>query len=164
MVNQKDLFDALKDMGVDFFTGVPDSLLNNFCLYMVQNIPDGQHVMAANEGNAIGIAAGYYMATGKIPVVYMQNSGIGNATNPLLSLTHNCVYGIPMVLALMVSWNNGWVYIPPEKSLVRISLYVQIYISVFLIDPEKRLLILFKPYQLCVMISEGSIVVSIRER
>ena len=102
MVNQKDLFDALDNMGVDFFTGVPDSLLNNFCLYMVQNIPDGRHVMAANEGNAIGIAAGYYMATGKIPVVYMQNSGIGNATNPLLSLTHNCVYGIPMVLVI------GW--------------------------------------------------------
>lgn len=102
MVNQKDLFDALDNMGVDFFTGVPDSLLNNFCLYMVQNIPDGRHVMAANEGNAIGIAAGHYMATGQIPVVYMQNSGIGNATNPLLSLTHDCVYGIPMVLVI------GW--------------------------------------------------------
>ena len=102
MVNQEQLFTALKDMGVDFFTGVPDSLLNNFCLYMVQNIPDDQHVMAANEGNAIGIAAGHYMATGKIPVVYMQNSGIGNATNPLLSLTHDCVYGIPMILVI------GW--------------------------------------------------------
>lgn len=102
MVNQKELFDALNAMGVDFYTGVPDSLLNNFCLYMVQNIPDGQHVMAANEGNAIGIAAGHYMATGKIPVVYMQNSGIGNATNPLLSLTHECVYGIPMILVI------GW--------------------------------------------------------
>lgn len=89
-------------MGVGFFTGVPDSLLNDFCLYMVKNIPDGQHVMAANEGNAIGIAAGHYMATGDIPVVYMQNSGIGNATNPLLSLTHDCVYGIPMILVI------GW--------------------------------------------------------
>ena len=102
MVDQKLLFDALGKMGVDFFTGVPDSLLNDFCLYMVKNIPDGQHVMAANEGNAIGIAAGHYMATGNIPVVYMQNSGIGNATNPLLSLTHDCVYGIPMVLVI------GW--------------------------------------------------------
>ena len=102
MVNQKNLFEALDAMGVDFFTGVPDSLLNNFCLYMVQNIPDGQHVMAANEGNAIGIAAGHYMATGNIPVVYMQNSGIGNATNPLLSLTHYYVYGIPMILVI------GW--------------------------------------------------------
>lgn len=101
-MDQKHLFEALGKLGVDFFTGVPDSLLNDFCLYLVKNIPDGHHVMAANEGNAIAIAAGYYMATGKIPVVYMQNSGIGNATNPLLSLTHECVYGIPMVLVI------GW--------------------------------------------------------
>ena len=65
MVDQKILFDALQEMSVNFFTGVPDSLLNDFCLYMVKNIPDGQHVMAANEGNAIAIAAGHYMATGK---------------------------------------------------------------------------------------------------
>lgn len=102
MVNQKELFEALNAMGVDFFTGVPDSLLNDFCLYLVNNIPNEKHVMAANEGNAIAIAAGHYMATGNIPVVYMQNSGIGNATNPLLSLTHDCVYGIPMILVI------GW--------------------------------------------------------
>ncbi len=102
MVDQKLLFDALGKMGIDFFTGVPDSLLNDFCLYMVNNLPDGKHVMAANEGNAISIAAGHYLATGNIPLVYMQNSGIGNATNPLLSLTHDCVYGIPMILVI------GW--------------------------------------------------------
>jgi phosphonopyruvate decarboxylase len=102
MVDLKQLFEALDDKDVKFFTGVPDSLLNNFCLYLVNNIPDGQHVMAANEGNAVAIAAGHYMATGDIPVVYMQNSGIGNATNPLLSLTHDCVYGIPMILVI------GW--------------------------------------------------------
>lgn len=102
MVDQKQLFDSLQSLGVDFFTGVPDSLLNNFCLYMTLNIPDGRHVMAANEGNAVAIAAGHYMATGNIPIVYMQNSGIGNATNPLLSLTHDCVYGIPMILVI------GW--------------------------------------------------------
>lgn len=102
MVNQAQLFESLAKLGVKFFTGVPDSLLNDFCLYLVNNIPDGQHVMAANEGNAIAIAAGNYMATGNIPVVYMQNSGIGNATNPLLSLTHDCVYGIPMILVI------GW--------------------------------------------------------
>ena len=102
MVNQQTLFQELDKLGVKFFTGVPDSLLNDFCLYLVNNIPDGRHVMAANEGNAIAIAAGNYMATGNIPVVYMQNSGIGNATNPLLSLTHDCVYGIPMILVI------GW--------------------------------------------------------
>lgn len=102
MVNQEQLFCSLKGMGISFFTGVPDSLLNDFCLYLVNNIPDGQHVMAANEGNAVAIAAGHYMATGNIPIVYMQNSGIGNATNPLLSLTHDCVYGIPMIMVI------GW--------------------------------------------------------
>lgn len=102
MVDLKKLFESLDEKGVKFFTGVPDSLLNNFCLYLVNNITDGKHVMAANEGNAIAIAAGNYMATGNIPVVYMQNSGIGNATNPLLSLTHDCVYGIPMILVI------GW--------------------------------------------------------
>ncbi len=89
-------------MGVDFYTGVPDSLLNDFCLFMTNNMGAHQHVMAANEGNAIAIAAGHYMSTGELPLVYMQNSGIGNATNPLLSLTHECVYGIPMILVI------GW--------------------------------------------------------
>ena len=102
MVNLKELFEALQAMGVDFFTGVPDSLLNDFCLYLTNNMTTEQHVMAANEGNAIAIAAGHYMATGKLPLVYMQNSGIGNATNPMLSLTHDCVYGIPMLLVI------GW--------------------------------------------------------
>ena len=69
MVDQKQLFDALHEMGVEFFTGVPDSLLNNFCLYLTQNCEDGKHVMAANEGNAVAIAAGHYMATGNIPAV-----------------------------------------------------------------------------------------------
>lgn len=102
MVNLQDLFNELNRLGVNFFTGVPDSLLNDFCLYMAAKIPDGRHVMAANEGNAVAIAAGNYMATGDIPLVYMQNSGIGNAANPLLSLTHTFVYGIPMVLVI------GW--------------------------------------------------------
>lgn len=102
MIEQTHLFNNLYEIGLDFFTGVPDSLLNDFCLHLVNNLPDKQHIMAANEGNAIGIAAGYHMATGKIPVVYMQNSGIGNATNPLLSLTHSCVYSIPMILVI------GW--------------------------------------------------------
>ena len=89
-------------MGIQFFTGVPDSLLNDFCHHLINNIPDGEHVMAANEGNAIAIAAGNYLATGNIPLVYMQNSGIGSASNPLLSLTHSCVYSIPMILVI------GW--------------------------------------------------------
>ena len=102
MVDLNNLFDALNKIGIDFFTGVPDSLLNNFCLFLTENVPEGHHIMAANEGNAIAIAAGYHLATGKIPVVYMQNSGIGNATNPILSLAHDSVFGIPMILVI------GW--------------------------------------------------------
>lgn len=102
MIDQNNLFSSLNSLGIDFFTGVPDSLLNDFCLYLTEHAPKGHHIMAANEGNAIAIAAGYYLATGKIPVVYMQNSGIGNALNPLLSLAHDSVYGIPMILVI------GW--------------------------------------------------------
>lgn len=113
MIEQTHLFNNLHEIGLDFFTGVPDSLLNDFCLHLVNNLPDNQHIMAANEGNAIGIAAGYHMATGKLPVVYMQNSGIGNATNPLLSLTHPCVYSIPMILVI------GWRGDPAIKDHVQ---------------------------------------------
>lgn len=113
MIDQNKLFDSLHGMGLSFFTGVPDSLLNDFCLYLVNNVPDNQHVMAANEGNAIGIAAGYHMATGEIPVVYMQNSGIGNATNPLLSLTNKDVYSIPLILVI------GWRGDPAVKDHVQ---------------------------------------------
>lgn len=104
MQELKSLFETFEEMGVDFFTGVPDSLLNDFCLYLTNNMTDHQHVMAANEGNAIAIAAGHYMATGKLPLVYMQNSGLGSASNPLLSLTHNTVYGIPMLL--LIGWRG----------------------------------------------------------
>lgn len=102
MVNQEQLFESLKKNGIDFFTGVPDSLLNDFCLYLCSHYGNDRHVMAANEGNAVAVAAGHYIATGNIPVVYMQNSGIGNAINPLLSLAHETVYGIPMILVI------GW--------------------------------------------------------
>ncbi|MBR1792803.1 MAG: phosphonopyruvate decarboxylase [Bacteroidales bacterium] len=109
MVDIQELFDSLSQQGVHFFSGVPDSLLNDFCLFLTQHVSAYHHVMAANEGNAVAIAAGNYLATGDIPIVYMQNSGIGNATNPLLSLTHNCVYGIPMVLVI------GWRGDPAEN-------------------------------------------------
>ena len=68
----------------EFFTGVPDSLLSPLCDYLMVNQGIGKrHIIAANEGNAVALAAGYHLATGKIPVVYMQNSGIGNTVNPI---------------------------------------------------------------------------------
>lgn len=94
----------LNSNGMEFFTGVPDSLLKDFASYVHYNIPATHHVMTANEGNSIAVAAGYHCATGKIPVVYMQNSGIGNAINPLLSLAAKRVYAIPMLV--LVGWRG----------------------------------------------------------
>lgn len=95
-------FDAFTSAGVEFWTGVPDSLLKNFCAYVADTVPSGNHVIAANEGGAVAMATGHYLATGKPAVVYMQNSGLGNALNPLISLASPDVYGIPMVLVI------GW--------------------------------------------------------
>jgi phosphonopyruvate decarboxylase len=94
----------LLNYGVEFITGVPDTLLNDFCLHIENSWPKEKHIIAANEGNAIGLAAGYHLATGTTPLVYMQNSGIGNTVNPLLSLTHKQVYSIPMIL--LVGWRG----------------------------------------------------------
>ncbi len=89
----------------EFFTGVPDSQLKPLCNYLMNTygISD-RHVIAANEGNAVALAAGYHLATGKIPVVYMQNSGIGNIINPVASLMNDKVYGIPCVF--IVGWRG----------------------------------------------------------
>lgn len=103
MLDQKRVFEELARNGVTFFTGVPDSYLNGFCSYAVQNCGN-RNVIAANEGNAIGIAAGHYMASKEIPLVYMQNSGMGNALNPLVSLVDSHVYAIPMLL--LIGWRG----------------------------------------------------------
>src|SRR3989344_3924734 len=92
---------ALKRYGVSFFTGVPDCLLKGFVAY-VSGHEKNSHIVAANEGNAIALAAGHFLATGKLACVYMQNSGMGNAVNPLVSLADPAVYGLPMLLVI------GW--------------------------------------------------------
>lgn len=92
-------------LNADFFTGVPDSLLQPLCNYLVDSFGiSRQHIIAANEGNCVAIAAGYHLATGKIPVVYMQNSGIGNAVNPVVSLLNDKVYAIPTIF--IVGWRG----------------------------------------------------------
>jgi phosphonopyruvate decarboxylase len=103
-VSPEKVFENLKLLGFDFFTGVPDSLLKDFCQVLDNNSTSSNHVIAANEGNAVAIAVGHYLATGKPPLVYMQNSGIGNAINPLLSLADGEVYGIPMLV--MIGWRG----------------------------------------------------------
>ncbi len=103
-LSPKEYFNMLTERRLEFFTGVPDSLLKDFCAYVHDHAAPGNHTLAANEGAAIGIAAGYYLGTRNIPVVYMQNSGFGNAINPLLSLCDPEVYELPMLL--MIGWRG----------------------------------------------------------
>nr|CAD7574121.1 unnamed protein product [Timema californicum] len=138
-----DFYRALQNIGIEFFCGVPDSLLKgeiqeknecvgmrylrntcgktrldrvgneqvlkesslkDFCAFVTTNVPEENHVITANEGNAIGLAAGYHLASGKAGLVYLQNSGIGNTVNPLLSLAAPEVYSIPMLL--LIGWRG----------------------------------------------------------
>lgn len=94
---------------VEFFSGIPDSLLKEFNQCIMDKCTDNNHVIPANEGSAVSLASGYYLSKGKIPMVYMQNSGIGNALNPLVSLADKYVYSIPMLLII------GWRGIPGIK-------------------------------------------------
>lgn len=102
MIRPSFFYDTLKANDIDFYAGVPDSLLKNLCAYITDHADDTHNIIAANEGGAMGLAAGYHLATGKIPVVYMQNSGEGNIINPLASLTDKDVYQIPVLLVI------GW--------------------------------------------------------
>ena len=86
MLAPKDIYQAFGSLGVEFFTGVPDSLLKEFCACVTDLSSADHHVIAANEGGSVALATGHYLASGKCAVVYMQNSGLGNAVNPLLSL------------------------------------------------------------------------------
>jgi phosphonopyruvate decarboxylase len=98
------IYDVLKSFGVSFWCGVPDSLLKPFLAYVSDRADAGTHLITANEGASVGVAAGFHLSTGKLPLVYMQNSGLGNAINPLLSLADEKVYGIPMLV--MIGWRG----------------------------------------------------------
>ena len=102
MISPKFFYDTLASNGINFYAGVPDSLLKNLCAYITDHADAAHNIIAANEGGAMGLAAGHYLATSQIPVVYMQNSGQGNIINPLASLTDPDVYNIPVLLVI------GW--------------------------------------------------------
>ncbi|MDR1862753.1 MAG: phosphonopyruvate decarboxylase, partial [Treponema sp.] len=104
MIKPEFFYTNLINNGVNFFTGVPDSLLKSFCAYISDHAGEENHIIAANEGGAVALASGCHLATGKIPLVYMQNSGTGNAANPLLSLADGDVYGIPLIL--LIGWRG----------------------------------------------------------
>lgn len=104
MISPAFFIETLKKHGIDFFAGVPDSLLKNICAYITDHVDSDHNIITANEGAAVGLAAGYHLATGKAGVVYMQNSGQGNIINPLASLTDKEVYNIPLLL--LIGWRG----------------------------------------------------------
>ncbi|MDR1535497.1 MAG: phosphonopyruvate decarboxylase [Planctomycetota bacterium] len=104
MFTAADFCRELAARGCDFYAGVPDTVIEFFCNHIQAHPPAGGRVLAANEGGAVGLAAGYWLASGRIPLVYLQNSGIGNAVNPLLSLADPEVFAIPMLL--LIGWRG----------------------------------------------------------
>lgn len=104
MIEPKDLVENLARYDIDFYSGVPDSLLKDFCAYVDNNGDSEKHLITANEGNAVALATGYHMATGKSAVVYLQNSGLGNTINPLTSIADKDVYQTPMLL--IIGWRG----------------------------------------------------------
>jgi phosphonopyruvate decarboxylase len=104
MIRPSFFYDTLKDSGIDFYAGVPDSLLKNLCAYITDHADAAHNIIAANEGGAMGLAAGHYLATRQPACVYMQNSGEGNIINPLASLTDQEVYNIPVLL--LIGWRG----------------------------------------------------------
>ena len=116
MICSRDFFGTLQSSGIHFYTGVPDSLLKAFCACLSDHAEPESHIIAANEGGAVALATGYHLATGRVPLVYMQNSGFGNSINPLLSLADPEVYSIPMVL--LIGW-RGEPGLPDEPQHVK---------------------------------------------
>jgi phosphonopyruvate decarboxylase len=104
MIDCKAFYSALTQHGVGFYAGVPDSLLANFCAYVDDHGGSEQHLITANEGNAVALAMGYHMACKKVAAVYLQNSGLGNIINPLTSLADPEVYRVPLLL--LVGWRG----------------------------------------------------------
>ncbi|XP_052234544.1 phosphonopyruvate decarboxylase-like isoform X4 [Dreissena polymorpha] len=97
-------FNQLRGIDINFFCGVPDSLLKDFCAYVTNNVSKENHLITANEGSAVALATGYHLATGKAAMVYLQNSGLGNTVNPLMSLAVPAVYSIPMLM--LIGWRG----------------------------------------------------------
>ncbi len=102
MIDPREFVECLQSNSVEFFAGVPDSLLKELCACLEQVPEAGRHIISANEGGAVALALGYHLATRKIPLIYLQNSGLGNIINPLLSLADADVYSVPLLLVI------GW--------------------------------------------------------
>ncbi len=104
MIDVDKLFNLFKKIKIEFFCGVPDSILKNTNHYF-SSLDKTKHMITHNEGGAVALAAGYHLSTKKIPCVYLQNSGLGNIVNPVLSLTHQNVYNIPILY--LIGWRGS---------------------------------------------------------
>lgn len=104
MIVPSALYGFLQEKGITFYTGVPDSLIKSFLSYVSDHSKGDQHIITANEGLAIGLASGYSFSTGQLPLVYLQNSGLGNIINPLTSLADKEMYSVPMIL--LIGWRG----------------------------------------------------------
>lgn len=140
MIDPKKFTQILQKTDIEFFVWVPDSSLKYFCAYVSDNFDKKNNIIAANEWNAIWIAAGYYLATWNIPLVYMQNSWLGNCVNPLLSLVDEHVYNIPMLLMI---WRRGepWKKDEPQhitQWTVTLKLLETMWIRYAVIDWEEK--------------------------
>jgi phosphonopyruvate decarboxylase len=104
MVYVENLLSILKKKKINFFSGVPDSVLKNLSL-KIDKLDYKRHKIAVNEGSAVAMGIGHYLATGNLPCIYLQNSGLGNAINPLVSIAHHKVYSIPLIL--LIGWRGS---------------------------------------------------------
>ena len=104
MIKTKSLIQLMKKNNINFFSGVPDSVLKELSL-IIDNMKKTKHIIASNEGSAVSIGIGHYLATKQVPCIYMQNSGLSNAMNPLISIAHKKVYSIPLVL--VIGWRGS---------------------------------------------------------
>lgn len=159
-------------LGSDFYTGVPDSQLKALCNYLMSRygIDAKHHIIAANEGNAAALAAGYNLATGKVPVVYMQNSGEGNIINPLASLLNDKVYAIPTIF--VIGWRGEpGVHDEPQhiyQGIVTVKLMEDMDVKTFILSKdttEEELLAAMKEFakllsagkQVAIVIRKGAL-------
>ncbi len=104
MIEAKEIVRILKKNQIDFYTGIPDSVLKSLTK-VISSYDSNKHVTATNEGSAVSLGIGYYLSTKKIPAVYLQNSGLGNIVNPIVSIAHKKVYSIPMLL--LIGWRGA---------------------------------------------------------
>jgi len=104
LIKAEELIKELKKIDIDFFCGVPDSLMSDFSKSLHFDFKNKNHLIASNEGSALGMSMGYHLKTNKVPLIYMQNSGFGNFINPYVSLLHKEIYNIPFVM--LVGWRG----------------------------------------------------------